>query len=94
MIKKLLGKLLRPIILKEVKRLMKEFVQPIIELVKTILQREKGTKFLVAIAGIGGLIYLAKLALATTPLIIGIVAVVVGYFLIDFFHKKNGGPTP
>jgi len=94
MIKKLLGKLLKPIILKEVRSMMKDFVQPILDLIKNLVQPQQGTKFLLSLASLGTIFYMHKSAIATPTSDIIIAVLLSVYYIADIIAKtrksKNG----
>lgn len=75
--------------------MMKDFIQPILDLIKTLVQPEKGTKFLITLAVVGGVVCLHKEGIATTSSDLGLVALAVAYYGFDTFHKlkKKGGPS-
>ena len=70
-----------------IKVIMKDFIQPILDTVLKLIQPKQGTKFLVTVAGLGGLIYLAKLGLLSTPLVIAIAVIVGLYYISDLIAK-------
>ena len=91
----ILSPILKTLIVREVKKLMKDFIQPILDLIKTLVQPEKGTKFLITLAVVGGVVYLHKAGIATTSSDIGLVALAIAYYGFDTFHKlrKPGGTS-
>ncbi len=66
---------------------MKDFIQPILDLIKTLVQPEKGTKFLITLAVVGGVVYLHKEGISTTSSDIALSALAIAYYLADVFHK-------
>lgn len=71
---------------------MKDFVQPIIDLVKTLLQREKGTKFLALAIGVGTLAWSHQAKFATLSSDIAIVVLITVYFVADIVAKIYAKP--
>jgi len=90
---KIAGAVIGPIIRKEIMKVIKEFIQPILDLIKTLVQPEKGTKFLITLAVVGSVAYLHKAGIATTSSDLGLVALAIAYYGFDTFHKlkKDGG---
>ena len=89
--------ILKPVIRKEVKRLMKDLIQPIVDLIKSLVQPQQGTKFLVTLAGLGSIFLLRKQGLGDPTTIIVIGLMVVSYYVADIFYKlkrKDGGTNP
>ena len=83
----ILSPIIKSLIIKELKSLMKDFIQPILDLVKTLVQPEKGTKFLITLAGLGAIYYMHSSTIATDASDVVIAIVVVAYFVADIFHK-------
>ena len=72
---------------------MKDFIQPILDFVKDLVQVQHGTKFLVTIAGLGGIIWLKYSGLADPTTTITIACLIVAYYFADIVYKakiKNG----
>ncbi len=95
MFNKLFGWIIRPIIKKEIAKVMKDLIQPIADFIKTIMQIENGSKFLVTIAGIGGIIWLKYKAIGDPTTTITIACLIVAYYFADIYYKskiKNGEP--
>jgi hypothetical protein len=63
---------------------MKDFVQPVLDLIKTLVQPQQGTKFLITIVGLAALYFMHKQGVATTSSDIVIV-----YYVADIYHKGN-----
>lgn len=72
---------------------MKDLIQPFLDLIKQLVQPEKGTKFLVAIAAMGALYLTHAKGFATISSDAGFVLLAAIYFVADIYHKKgkNGG---
>jgi len=87
--KKALGWLIRPIIKMEVKHLMKDFIQPLKDLVLGILERKRGTKLLATVAALGAIVYLHTQGVATTTSDIVVGAILVAYYVADILAKKD-----
>ena len=68
---------------------MKEFIAPILDLIKSLVQPEHSTKFLVTVAGIGGIVYLHVQGISTTSSDIVMAALCAAYFASDLYHKRN-----
>ncbi len=84
---------MRPIIKREIAKAMKDFIQPFLDLIRTLVQPQQGTKFLITLAGIGGIIFLQMKGIGSGPAIITIGVLVASYYIADIFAKgkKNGG---
>ena len=77
---KILGPIIRPVVKKEVYRIMKEELGPIVTTVLSLADKY-GTKFLVALIGIGGVGYLAYSdKVDGLYASIGIALIALGYF--------------
>lgn len=85
----IIGRLLRPFIMKEMRNLMKDFIQPILDLIKTLVQPSQGTKFLITLAGFGLIYYLEKSGLGDDATIITVGSMVAVYYVADIFHKTR-----
>lgn len=83
----------------EIKKGMKELLSPIIDLIKALVTPQQGTKFLVTVIGIGAITYLCYNGLATTEVVIGIVAMVAAYHISNiwmstkYLNGNNGNGT-
>ena len=94
MFKSLLGKVFGPIIRKEILKVMETWIQPILDFLFKLADKY-GTKFLVALGGVGGCTYLAYSdKVDGLYALIGIVAVSVGYFFARRAQEKENGGTP
>ncbi len=73
---------------------MKDFIQPILDLIKSLVQPESGTKFLITIAGLAAIYFLHanELATDTTDIVIGLMVAV--YYVADIFHKVKKQEKP
>lgn len=86
-----------PIIRKEINKKMKDFIQPFLDLIKALVQPESGTKFLITLSGMGGIIFLTMKGFVpgtwVTTVTLG--AMVIMYYIADLYHKrmKNGGSS-
>lgn len=67
--------------------MMKEFIQPILDLIKTLVQPQQGTKFLITIAGMAAIYFLQAKEIGTTATTVSIAAIVCAYYIADIFHK-------
>jgi hypothetical protein len=91
----LLDPIIAPIVRKEVRNVMKDSIQMVLDLIKSLVQPEKGTKFLVTLACIGAIYYMHTSAISnnTSDMVIGGVAV--AYYIADYARKSmtngNGG---
>lgn len=73
---------------------MTEFMKPILDLIKTLVQPSQGTKFLVTLAGFG-MIYLLASKNIGGPYGIPVVGlVVIVYYVADIYHKGKKPATP
>ena len=68
---------------------MKEFIQPILEFVKSVVDRW-GMKSLVALGAIYAIYDLAKTGVLTPVAAIAIGGIAVGFFVFRFIQEKNG----
>lgn len=68
---------------------MKELIQPFLDLIKNLVQPEKGTKFLVTVAAIGAIFFMHKYAISTmeSDIVIGGLAAV--YYIADIHYKTK-----
>lgn len=80
---------------------MKDFIQPILDLIKSLIQPQQGTKFLVTVACVGAIYMLvsksAGLALDTELLKYAVVMLglmPIAYYVADFLHKNRGQKPP
>ncbi len=94
MFKKLLGKIARPIIKREMEKMMRELVQPFLDLVRDLVQPQQGTKFLVTLASVGSIVFLHMRGFSSTTsdAVVGLMAI--AYYLADIWYKtkvKNNG---
>lgn len=84
----IIGAIVRKLMEKELKKQMEKFIQPVLDLIEKLVQPEKGTKFLVTIAGIGAIVYLTVQSFVSGDAIVySIAAIVILYFGADIFHK-------
>lgn len=81
--------IIRPLIMKTLEGMMKEFIAPILDLIKTLVQPEKGTKFLLTLAGIGAIYFMHSKAIATLSSDVVIGLMVVAYYIADIYHKPK-----
>ena len=73
---------------------MTEFLKPILDLIKSLVQPSQGTKFLVTM-GCFGMIYLLASNDIGGPYAIPTVGVItVGYYVADIFHKTKKPVKP
>jgi hypothetical protein len=80
--------IIKPLIIRELKKLMKDFIQPILDLIKSLVQPQQGTKFLVTVAAIGGIVYLAMQGFVAGDAVVwAIAAIAILYYIADIFHK-------
>ncbi len=75
------------LIANEVRKAMKDFIQPILDLIKTLVQPQQGTKFLITIGGLAALFFMHKYGIATTSSDVVIGIMVAAYYVADIFHK-------
>ena len=69
--------------------MMKDLIQPILDLVKALVQPQQGTKFLITVAAIGAIVYLHSKGIATDASDITIATLAAVYYVADIFHKKK-----
>ena len=92
----ILSPILKPLIKREAKKLMKDFIQPVLDFLFKLADKY-GTKFIVALGGIGAMAYLAGYcALDPRWAVVGAVAIAVGYFFARRSQEKeqNAKETP
>lgn len=72
---------------------MKDFIQPFTDLIKTLVQPESGTKFLVTISGMGAIVFLTMKGYVegSDMTIIALAAMVISYYVADIIYKRNKG---
>lgn len=70
---------------------MKEFIQPILDLIKTLVQPSQGTKFLITLAAMAAIYFMHSKAVATTGSDIAIAGMVAVYYVADIYHKTKKG---
>ncbi len=68
---------------------MKDFIQPILDLIKTLVQPSQGTKFLITVGGFAALYFMHKQGVATTGSDVVIGAMVIVYYIADIYHKNK-----
>ena len=78
---------LKPLIKKALGGMMKDFIQPILDLIKTLVQPQQGTKFLITMAGLASMFFMHKAAIATGTSDIVTGLVIVAYYMADIMHK-------
>lgn len=69
---------------------MDNLLKMAIDLIKALVTPQQGTKFLITTIGIGALTWLSYKGLATTPVVIGVVAVVLSYHLSNIWLTSKG----
>lgn len=69
--------------------IVKDLIQPILDLVKALVQPQQGTKFLITVAAIGAIVYLHSKGIATTTSDIVLMVIAVIYYLADIFAKTR-----
>jgi hypothetical protein len=68
---------------------MKELFQPVLDLIKMLVQPEKGTKFLVTVAGLAAIYFMHVKTIdnSTSDIVIGVI--VAAYYVADIFYKTK-----
>ena len=96
MLRSIIQKIFGPIIRREILKIMKDLIQPIIDLVKAVIVHKEGTKFLVTGIGIGSIIYLHINGISSLGVDIVIAAIIAIYYAADIYskNKKNGDAPP
>ena len=79
--------IIKKLIAKELRKLMKDFIQPILDLIKTLVQPQQGTKFLITVAGMAAIYFMASAGILTDAITITIGCIVVAYYVADIYHK-------
>ena len=81
------GWIVKPLIKQEMGKIMQTWIQPILDLIKDLIQPQNGTKFLITIAGLGLLGYLKHSLISdpVTTIVIGLV--IIAYYIVDTFSK-------
>jgi len=88
-VREMLGFIIKPIIKKYLRNMMKDFIQPILDFVTGVVNKW-GMKSIVALGGIYALYDLSIKGVVTgIPIVIGIVAIVVGYFIFRHIQEVN-----
>ena len=79
----------KPLIIREIKKLMKDLIQPILGLIQKLIQPEQGTCFLLTLANIGAIYQMHATGVATTAsdLILG--AILITYYIVDTYRKRG-----
>ena len=67
--------------------MMKDIVQPLLDTVLRLIQPQQGTKFLVTVAGLGALVFLAMKGLLTPELTWAVPIVIGLYYVSDLLAK-------
>jgi len=68
---------------------MKEFIQPVIDLVNAILLRKEGTKFLATVAALVAIYMMHANQIATVASDIIVGAIVAVYYVADIYYKTQ-----
>ena len=85
--------LIRQYIEREVSK-MTEFIKPILDLIKTLVQPSQGTKFLVTISGFGMIYLLASKDIGGSYAIPVVGVVIIAYYVADIYHKPRKPALP
>lgn len=89
MLKKLLSKIFGPLIRREILKIMEKFIQPLFDFLFKLADKY-GTKFLVALGGIGGSVYLGYAdKVDGLYSLVGCVVVAIGYFFARRAQEKD-----
>ena len=83
------GAIMGPLIRREIRKIMKEFIQPILDLVTKLVQPSQGTKFLITLAGFAVIFYLKKAGIGDSVTIIVVGSMVIVYYLADLIGKRE-----
>jgi len=81
--------IIRKLIAKELRKLMKDFIQPILDLIKTLVQPQQGTKFLITVAGMAAIYVLQSKGIGDIATTVTIGAIVIAYYVADIYHKPK-----
>lgn len=85
----IISAIIRKLIEKELKKKMEKIIQPVLDLIKTLVQPQQGTKFLITVAGMGAIYMMHKAVIATTTSDIVIGVMVAVYYAADIIHKPK-----
>jgi len=85
--------LIRQYIEREVGK-MTEFLKPILDLIKALVQPSQGTKFLVTIAGFGMIYLLATKDIGGVYAIPVVGVIIIAYYAADIYHKPKTPALP
>lgn len=69
--------------------MIKDLIQPILDLIKALVQPAHGSKFLITLAGIGAITYLHSKGIATDASDVTVAALAAVYYVADIFAKKD-----
>ena len=81
--------IIKHFIIKEVKKLMKDLIQPILDLIKALVQPQSGTKFLITIAAMAAIYFMHAKGIATTISDVVLAGMVAVYYVADIYHKPK-----
>ncbi|KKL81518.1 hypothetical protein LCGC14_1993950 [marine sediment metagenome] len=68
---------------------MKDFIQPFLDLIKTLVQPQQGTKFLITIGAMAAIYFMHSKGIATTVSDVVLAAMVTVYYVADIYHKPK-----
>ena len=71
---------------------MENILKMILDFISTLVPQKAGTKFLVALSGIGSIVYMAVKEIGEVFHVIAIVIFVIVYFIADLISKRLAKP--
>lgn len=83
----LFGPIIKRVIRKELMSYWKDFIQPLLDFLTTLVQPQQGTKFLVTVLSIGAIVLLSYWHLATTSAVVVIGVMPPVYYVADILYK-------
>lgn len=88
-----IDKLIMKVVIRRISEMLTEFIKPILDLIKTLVQPQQGTKFLITIAALGAIYVLQSQKIGDMATTITIGCIVVAYYVADIYHKGRKGES-